>query len=327
VSFARYIKELGCGAEGRRDLSESEAYQLWSALMDGGVPDLEMGAILMAFRLKTETPEEFRGFIRATNERLTMLEQPSQEYRPLVIASYNGTRHQANLLPLLALLLQQYGVPVLIHGMLDGNGRVATAYVLRELGILPCASSSQANRALEESGIAFVPAAVLSVGLADLMALRGRLGIRNSAHGVAKLVDPFAGQGVLMVGATYPDYLALIGDCLVERNGRSLLLKATEGEAFADPRQRPALRYFSDGIETELFEAEGTAITDLPGLPLEPEAAPTALWIRKVLGGDLPLPHPLANQLACCLFASGYTEDMNQAKAIAAMRSRRLSMP
>jgi len=33
------------------------------------------------------------------------------------------------------------------------------------------------------------------------------------------------------------------------------------------------------------------------------------------------VPHPLVNQLACCLYAAGYTEDMNQAKAIAAVEA------
>jgi hypothetical protein len=39
------------------------------------------------------------------------------------------------------------------------------------------------------------------------------------------------------------------------------------------------------------------------------------------MAGHVPIPHPLVNQLACCLYASGYTEDMNQAKAIAAVEA------
>ncbi len=39
------------------------------------------------------------------------------------------------------------------------------------------------------------------------------------------------------------------------------------------------------------------------------------------MAGQVPIPHPLVNQLACCLYASGYTDDMNQAKAIAAVEA------
>jgi len=44
-----------------------------------------------------------------------------------------------------------------------------------------------------------------------------------------------------------------------------------------------------------------------------------------VLDKQLPLPKPLANQLACCLYASGYAEDFNQAKAIVAVEGNGLT--
>lgn len=56
-------------------------------------------------------------------------------------------------------------------------------------------------------------------------------------------------------------------------------------------------------------------------LPATIDAAATAAWIRQAMAGQVPIPHPLVNQLACCLFASGYTDDMNQAKAIAAVEA------
>ena len=74
---------------------------------------------------------------------------------PVVLPSYGGARHQPNLLPLLALLLQRFGVPVLVHGTLHGNGRIATAYYSRELGIMPCANLVQAQEALDGGGTGF----------------------------------------------------------------------------------------------------------------------------------------------------------------------------
>ena len=40
---------------------------------------------------------------------------------------------------------------------------------------------------------------------------------------------------------------------------------------------------------------------------------------------EASVPLPLVNQLACCLFAAGYTNDMNQAKAIAAVETGSLA--
>ena len=47
----------------------------------------------------------------------------------------------------------------------------------------------------------------------------------------------------------------------------------------------------------------------------------TAAWTRKVLDGQLPLPQPIANQLAACLFACGYAADLNKAKAFVAIEA------
>ena len=48
MSYAQYIREIGRGAQGSRDLSTDDARQLYRAMLDGGVPDLELGAIILA---------------------------------------------------------------------------------------------------------------------------------------------------------------------------------------------------------------------------------------------------------------------------------------
>jgi anthranilate phosphoribosyltransferase len=152
VSYAQYIKEIGRGAQGSRDLSPEEARQLYAAMLDGGVPDLELGAILIALRVKGESLDEMLGFMAAIDERMNLLDMPHGRVRPVVLPSYNGARKEANLTPLLALLLQRFGVPVLVHGLLEGYGRVTSAQILRELGHMPVGSAQQAQQTLEKRG-------------------------------------------------------------------------------------------------------------------------------------------------------------------------------
>ena len=61
--------------------------------------------------------------------------------------------------------------------------------VLRELGIMPCSTVAQVNAALQDDGIAFAPVALLSPGLAALLALRARLGIDGWVTRLAALAD------------------------------------------------------------------------------------------------------------------------------------------
>jgi anthranilate phosphoribosyltransferase len=319
MNYAQVVKEIGRGPSGSRDLSLEEAQQLYGALLDGGVPDLELGAIAIALRMKGESIDEMIGFLSAVNDRLHPLNMTTSSFRPVVIPSYNGARKNANLTPLLALLLQRFGIPVIVHGLLEGYGRITSGHVFRELGILPSASQLQAQQALVERGLAFVPLPVLSPGLVNLLSLRARLGVRNSAHSLVKLLDPFKGEGVLLAAATHPDYIDSMREIECHLGARALLLRATEGEPYANPRRRPRIEYIHDGESEILFEAEHDSLKVVPHLPEDCDAKSTAAWIRSVMDGQTPLPLPLANQLACCLFACGYADDFNQAKAIVAV--------
>lgn len=321
MSYAYYIKEIGRHAHSSGGLSQDDARQLYAAMLDGGVPELEMGAIQMALRLKGESLEEMLGFMVALNERTTQLEVPHGRVRPVVLPSYNGARKEANLTPLLAMLLQGFGVPVLVHGLLEGFGRITTAHIFRELGVMPSVTSTQAQSALENKGLAFVPLNAISPGIHNLLALRSRMGVRNSAHSLVKLLDPFQGEGVLVAAATHPDFIELMRNILLAQGRYAILLRGTEGEPFANPKRRPRLEYVRTNEAEILFEAEHDSLRSLPHLPESTDVVATARWIRRVLDHQLPLPKPLANQLACCLYASGYAEDFNQAKAIVAVES------
>ncbi|MHB0990110.1 MAG: DNA-binding protein YbiB [Burkholderiales bacterium] len=319
MNYPVILKDIARGIHGARDLAIEEASLIYGAMLDGGVPELEMGAILIALRMKGESADELLGFYQACETRLYSLAPPPGALRPVVIPSYNGARHQPNLAPLLALLLVKFGVPVLIHGTLESQGRTTSAYILRELGILPCIHLQQANTALANEGIAFVPIAVLSPGLADLLALRNRLGVRNTAHTLVKMISPFKSDSLRLVSVSHPDYLNKMRDFFIGAGLRALIMRGTEGEAFANSKRRPDLWYCDDGKEQLLFEAEIGPLKTLPGLPESIDAVHTARWIEEALTGRHPIPLPLINQLACCLYGAGYTTDMNQAKAIVAM--------
>lgn len=321
MTYAHIIKEIGRGAEGSRDLTEEDAAHLYGAMLDGGVPDLEMGAMLIALRMKGESIDEMTGFLAAASERINALHNPNESVRPVVIPSYNGARKGANLTPLLALLLQAFGIPVVVHGLLEGYGRVTSGHIFRELGIMPAASITQAQQSLGERGLAFVPLSVIAPGLADILALRARLGVRNSAHSLVKMLDPFRGEGVVIAAATHPDYIETMRDVLSRQGAHALLLRATEGEPFANPKRRPRIERLRAGNCEVLFEAEHESLRALPHLPEAADAATTACWMRKVIDGQLPIPQPIANQLAACLLASGYVSDLNEAKAVVAVET------
>lgn len=134
---APFIREIGRGKKGARDLSRDDARSLYAAMLEGRVSDLELGALLVGMRIKGESVNEIGGFLDAAEASFAPLQTPSSKCAPVVIPSYNGSRQMPNLTPLLACLLAREGVPVFIHGVLTDPGRVTTAEILAEMGIAP----------------------------------------------------------------------------------------------------------------------------------------------------------------------------------------------
>jgi len=329
MSIAQVLRTITRADGGNGLLDERDACALFGGLLDGGVDELEMGAVLGALAMRVLGASELAGFCRASAPRTTRLHYaPAGRNRaaaPVSIPSYSGTREHPNLMPALALLLARFGVPVLVHGPLEAQGRVAGAAVLRELGVLPCSGVQGAQRTLADAGIAFVPTALLSPAIAQAVALRGRLGIPNCAQLVARLLDPFGGAGVCLVPATGDAERAVLATVLEGLGTSALLFLGAEGEAFADPQQRPAIEHFRAGERRLLFDAESSAAAQAAPGHAQADARATAHWTSQALSGKAPLPPPLSNLLACCLYAAGYSEDLNQAKAIVAVRMHTLA--
>jgi anthranilate phosphoribosyltransferase len=325
MSLHQAIKLLSGETAGERELSEREAGALMAAMLDGGLGELELGALLALLERKPLTVTELLGYCAALAPRCSRLKPPPGSARPVVFACYHGVRSQPHLLPLVALTLQRLGVAVLVHGALDGAGGVAAAYVFRELGVFPCANLAQAQLRIEEHKLAFVPAAVLAPGLAELLALRGRLGFGGFIQALARLLPPFEGETLQVVGTNPVMGNGLLREYLTLSGSRALLLDGIEGEAFADPRRRPRLEYVTAEECRVLFEAEAATLKHPATLPTAIDAHTVAAWIRRAMAGEVPLPLPLVNQVACCLYGAGYTSDLNQAKAIVAIETGSLA--
>lgn len=305
MAIANYIKEIGRGKEGARSLSEVQAHDLMSQVLDGTVTDLEIGAFALAMRIKGESIAELSGFLRATHERCIRV-APS---RPtIVLPSYNGARKLPNLTPLLALLLAQEGAQVLVHGPMHDAGRVSTAEIFRDLGLPFATSAEEIENGWARREPVFIATDDLCPPLARLLAVRRVVGLRNSGHTIAKVLAPCTTSACLrVVNYTHPEYATMLGEFLAATGGDAVLLRGTEGEPVADPRRAPKLDVFIDGkARADLSRpAHEGVLTELPVLPRGFDAATTAVYIQAVVSGEKPAPGPLSSQVDCLMGALG----------------------
>lgn len=299
---ARFIKEIGRGANGARALSTDDTYALYRAMLDGRVSDLELGAILLAYRVKGETADELAAMLAAAHASFEPVPVHDSVHRAVSIPSYNGARKRPNLVPLLALLLAREGVPVLVHGVTADPGRVTSAEIFAQLGIAPAGTPNEIDDQLTRRRVVFAPISVLAPKLARLLSLRQIMGVRNSTHTIVKLLQPFTPVGLRLVNYTHPAYreslTKLFSDHPDAAVGGALLARGTEGEAVADTRRQVQIDWLHDGACEMLIASERSSLETPNDVPPEPlDAAATAAWIESVLCGDTPIPAAIARQI------------------------------
>jgi anthranilate phosphoribosyltransferase len=301
---ARFIKEIGRGVKGARSMTREDAAALYGAMLEGRVSDLELGAILMAMRIKGESVEELAGFMDAAEAAFAPLPSPPGEFAPVLIPSYNGARKLANLTPLLALLLAREGVPTLVHGVRNDPGRVTTAEILAELGLAEAATSAAVHDAFAARRPAFMPIETLAPSLAHMLSLRRILGVRSSTHTIVKILQPFEGAALRLVSYTHPEYLQALGEYFTSAaphaRGDAFLMRGTEGETVANPHRAQQIDWFHGGQRTLLVERDTPADT-LAEVPEARDAAATATWIARALRGEVPVPASISAQVAACV--------------------------
>ncbi|MEO7494137.1 MAG: DNA-binding protein YbiB [Massilia sp.] len=304
---AHLIKEIGRGRKGARGVSREDAHALYAAMLDGRVSDLEMGALMLAMRIKGETVDEIAGFLDAAEASFDKLPAPPGDYAPVLIPSYNGSRKMANLTPLLAMLLAREGVPVLVHGVTSDPGRVTTAEILQamELPLATCLADVQAAHAIGHPS--FMPITTLAPKMAYLLSLRAVLGVRNSTHTLVKILQPFDGPALRLVSYTHPEYLEMLGEYFTtaapRQRGEAFLMRGTEGETVANANRAQQIDWFHDGARTILVQRD-TPTDELAEVPEARDAATTAAWIGRALRGEVPVPPSIGAQVAQCLLTS-----------------------
>ena len=87
MSFKKYIKAVGTGPKGNRDLEESEVIDAIELILENKVTQAQIGAFLIAWRTKLETDSELIAAVKAlkkyividhTNNRYTFVNKVSE---------------------------------------------------------------------------------------------------------------------------------------------------------------------------------------------------------------------------------------------------------
>jgi anthranilate phosphoribosyltransferase len=285
------LKEVGRGKRGARDLTYEEARQAAELIVNGEATPAQIGAFLVAERIKMESPEELRAFIDVLRNRARLCPAAGSFD---AAGPYDGrTRSFMATLPT-AFVLAACGLPATLHGSaaLPPKWGVTLPDVLRELGIDVCEAPAEAlARAAEASGFLFVPSESWCPPLGKLRGIREELGLRtvfNTAEKLLRFSDAAYMAAGVFHGTVFEKIARLVIDLGVKRG---IIVQGMEGSEDLGIDKRTRTYLVRDGA-SELFIVDPEQYGLQAEMPdIEWTAARQADMALSVLRGEAELPY------------------------------------
>ena len=187
---------IGKAANGAT-LSREEAARGFQTMMSGEATPSQMGALLMALRVRGETVDEITGAVSAMREKMLRVRAPAEAVD--VVGTGGDASGSFNISTCAALIVAGAGVPVAKHGNRALSSRSGAADVLSALGVNIELAPEGVSRCIEQAGIGFMFAPAHHPAMKNVGPTRVELGTRTIFNLLGPLSNP-AGVKRQMVG-------------------------------------------------------------------------------------------------------------------------------
>jgi len=192
-AFKGLIAKVATGAT----LGREEAAGAFEQMMSGEVTPSQMGALLMALRVRGETVDEITGAVSVMRAKMLRVLAPPGAVD--VVGTGGDASGSFNISTCAALIGAGAGVPVAKHGNRALSSRSGAADVLTALGVNINLTPEAIGRCIAEAGIGFMFAPAHHPAMKNVAATRVELGTRTIFNLLGPLSNP-AGVRRQMIG-------------------------------------------------------------------------------------------------------------------------------
>jgi anthranilate phosphoribosyltransferase len=182
------LKALLAKLAGGGRLSADESEAAFSVLMSGDATPAQIGALLMALRLRGETVDEITGAVRAMRAKALHVTAPEGAID--IVGTGGDGAGTFNISTGAALVVAACGVPVAKHGNRALSSKCGAADVLAALGVNLEADLVLVERAMHDAGIGFLLAPRHHAAMRHVAGPRVELGLRTIFNLLGPLSNP-----------------------------------------------------------------------------------------------------------------------------------------
>src|SRR2546422_6546954 len=195
-------------------LSRAQAAAAMDRMLDGGAPVAEVAALLVALRIKGETPDEIAGAAQALRDRAARVEV-SQDRLIDTCGTGGDSSHTFNISTTAAFVAAAGGARVAKHGNRAVSSKCGSADVLAALGVEVELAPEAVAACIEECGIGFLFAPGHPAAMRHVAPVRKELGLRTLFNLLGPLANP-AGARRQLLGVYSPQLVPVMAQTLVE---------------------------------------------------------------------------------------------------------------
>ncbi len=208
--FRELLKKVGSGTHTSKGLTRQEAAQATIMMLQEVATPAQIGAFMIAHRIKRPTPEELAGMLDAY-DRLggkLSIKDLTYPHPPVVFGNpYDGRSRTVPVTVITALMLATVGLPIILHG----GDRMPTKYgipsvkIWQALGVdFTGFSLSDAQTFLAKTGIGFVYIPQHFPQVQNLVTYREQIGKRPPFATIELIWSPVVEDISLVSGFVHP---------------------------------------------------------------------------------------------------------------------------
>lgn len=297
-------------------LSDAQAETAFDVIMSGEATPAQIGALLMAMRLRGETVAEITGAVRAMRNRMTAIEAPDGAMD--VCGTGGDGAGTLNISTAVTFVVAGCGVKVAKHGNRALSSRTGGADVLAELGVNLDVPIEKLSGVLNEAGCVFLFAPRHHPSMRHAAGPRVELATRTIFNLLGPLANPARVKRQL-TGVFAPDWTLPMAETLAALGHQSAWLVHGQGLdelTVAGPNHVTALR---DGsISSFTVEAADAGLATAPVAAIKGGEAPqNAAALRALLesrdGGEArPYRDTVLLNSAAALIVAGKAGDLRE---------------
>ena len=256
-TFKEFIQKVGSGNHTSQNLTRVEATTAMKMMLLGEAQPAQIGAFLIAHRIKRPTGEELAGMLDAYDEIGPKLQPINNNHDqiPIVLGiPYDGRIRTAPINIITALLLASSGKPVIMHG----GDRYPTKYGLplieiwQKLGVYwDHLSLEKIQEIFNKTRLSFIYTPKHFPLTKSLWEYREQLGKRPPLATMELIWCPYAGEADIIAGFVHPPTESMLRNALeIQGVKRYTFVKGLEG-SFDLPRDRTAIICISTTKEVD----------------------------------------------------------------------------